>query len=241
MTDPFTPAPEEPGSTLPGGPSPGAPPPVPRAQAMRGPRLGHIVLGAVLVLIGVGWLLEALDLADVPWRLLLPSALILVGAALMVGARTGRHSGLVAVGAVLTVLVLLAGALEVIVNVPLAGGIGDKTHQPAAVVAEEYRWGMGKMTLDLRRAQGLPGESVSASVVLGELVVVVPGNVALVINARAGLGEVIVLGTKADGVDPALECTGTGRAVTCSAGAAAAEDALRLDLEVALGKVEVRR
>ena len=189
----------------------------------------------------MGWLLEALDVADVPWRFLLPSVLILVGLALTLGARTGRHGGLIAFGVVLTAMVLLAGVFEVLMDVPLSGGVGDRTRTPTTA-ADEYRWGVGKMTLDLRRAEGLPGQEIAASVVVGELVVIVPDDVPLVIDARAGLGEVNVLGASADGVDPSLECVGSSRVVDCSSsGAAAGERALHLTLEVGLGKVEVQR
>ena len=245
MTDRIDPISEEPTQEVPVQPNPTPPaPPAPPTPAMvrpRGPSLGHVVLGAVLVLIGVGWLLEALDLADVPWRLLLPSVLILVGLALTIGARSGRHGGLVGVGVALTVLVLLAGAIEVLFDVPLAGGIGDETRTPTTSVAEHYRWGIGKMTLDLTQAPDLAGEEIAASVVVGELVVIVPDDVPLVITARAGLGEVHVLGTSADGVDPRLECAGSSRDVECDDAASPGERSLTLDLEVALGKVEVRR
>lgn len=242
MTDHPGPTSEEPTQEVPVQPAPVLPPPsVPVAPGTRGPSLGNIVLGTVLLLIGIGWLLEALDVVDVPWRFLLPSVLILVGLALTLGARSGRHAGLVAVGAVLTVLVLLAGAIEVLLDVPLAGGIGDRTRTPTAGVAEEYRWGVGKLTLDLREASDLRGEEIAVSVVVGELVVIVPDDVPLLITARAGLGEVNVLGASAEGVDPALECAGSSRQMDCGDEAAPGERSLRLDLEVAMGKVEVRR
>lgn len=250
MTDETRPESEEPTQEVPVQPPPETPahhtaatpsPPAAAAPRPRGPRLGHIVLGAVLVLIGVGWLIEALDVADVPWRFLLPSILILVGLALALGARTGRHGGLIAFGVVLTVLVLLAGVFEVLLDIPLSGGVGDRTRTPTTA-EDEYRWGVGKMTLDLRRAQGLPGEEIAASVVVGELVVIVPDDVPLVIDARVGLGEVNVLGESADGVDPSLECYGSSRDVDCSSSVTAAgELALHLTLEVGLGKVEVQR
>jgi len=208
-----------------------------------GPRLGHIVLGAILVLIGVGWLLEALDVVDIPWRFLLPSALIIVGVALAVGARTGSHGGLVAVGVVLTVLVLLAGALDVLADIPFSGGIGDKNHRPTAAVQDEYRWGMGKMTLDLREADALAGEEIEASVVIGELIVIVPDDVLLVITAHSGVGDVIVFGEESGGFDAGLECVGTALEISCGGDGALnpALASLRLDLEVAIGKVEVQR
>lgn len=231
---PLPPAPE-PGSLGPPAVGPAAPPPRDR------PRLGHIVTGAILVLIGVGWLLEALDITDVPWRFLLPSALIVVGVALVFGARTGAHGGLIAVGILLTVLVLAAGAIEALADIPLAGGIGDESHTPA-LVDDEYRWGLGKMTLDLRQAEALAGEEIEASVVLGELVVIVPPGVPLVVAAHAGVGEVVVFEKSSGGFDIALACRGTAAAVSCDGedpGPPAAY--LRLELDVAMGKVEVQR
>lgn len=216
----------------PGGPAP--------APSPGGPRLGHIVTGAILVLVGVGWLLEALDLVDVPWRFLLPSALIIVGVALVFGARTGAHGGLIAFGIVLTVAVLFAGAIQALVDIPLSGGFGDRSLAPT-VVDDDYRWGLGKMTLDLRTADALAGEQIEASVVIGELIVIVPADLPLVIEAQSGVGELLVLGEKSDGLMVDLTCHGTAAQLTCGDGLPPSEPHLRLELEVAIGKVEVQR
>lgn len=234
--EPTRPLPAVPGPTP--GPGPAAAEPA-AAPPPAGPRLGHIVTGAILVLIGVGWLLEALDLAEVPWRFLLPSALIIVGVALVFGARTGSHGGLVATGVVLTVLVLFAGVIQALVDIPLSGGFGDRPLAPT-VVEDEYRWGLGKMTLDLREAEGLVGEQIQASVVVGELIVIVPPGLPLVITAQAGAGELIVLGEKSDGLMVDLLCRGTAGQMTCGGGESTGEPHLRLELEVAIGKVEVQ-
>jgi hypothetical protein len=223
-----------PGDSLP-------PPPPPEAPPQGGPGLGHVVAGAVLVLIGVGWLLEALGVTDVPWRLLLPAALILVGLALTLGARSGRHGGLVAVGVVLTLAVLFAGAIDILSDLPLSGGIGERDHRPTTQVADAYRWGIGSMTLDLRGADDLAGRHISASVIIGQLVVIVPDDLPLSIHARSGMGEARVLGTTRGGLDANLYCSGSAGALACDDGLPGGEPILSLDLEVAMGRVEVQR
>lgn len=236
---------QNPVSYEPAGPQPLPPPspaaPQPAALPPAGsPRLGHLVLGAILVLIGVGWLLEALDVADVPWRFLLPAALIIVGVALVLGARTGSHGGLVATGVVLTVLVFLAGAIDVLVDIPLTGGVGDRDYRPTTVVDDEYRLGVGKLTLDLREADDLAAASIQASVVIGELVVIVPPGVTFRVTAHSGIGEVVILGEQTGGFDQSLECLAAGGSLTCGDGVEG-PPMLNLDLEVGMGKVEVRR
>ncbi len=215
-------------------PTPAVPsgaPAVPPVQHRPGPSLGQIFVGLVIMLIGVGWLLEALDVADVPWRSLLPSALIIVGLVLVFGARTGRHGGLIAIGVVLTVAVLLASVVEIIFDIPLTGGVGDETYRPVATVDDEYRWAIGKMTLDLRETDIPTGQEIAASVGIGHLVVILPNDIDVDIVARSGLGQVEVTGVESSsGFDIDLQYSS----------AQAGEDSLHLVLDVALGKVEVQ-
>ena len=49
------------------------------------PAAATVLVGALLVLVGIGWLLDAAGVA-VPWRAILPASLIAVGLACVAGA-----------------------------------------------------------------------------------------------------------------------------------------------------------
>jgi len=202
------------------------------ANGPRGPSLGQVVVGSFLVLVGVGWLLEAADLADVPWRALLPAALIVIGAALVVGSASGRHGGIIALGIVLTVAVAAASAVEVLIDIPISGGVGEETERVVGTIEDEYRHALGSMTVDLRDGTvPASGRDVEISLAIGELIVIVPAEVALDIDARVGMGEVVVFDRQSAGLGPDLEFTSPE----------AGDTVLRLDLDVAIGRLEVRR
>jgi len=191
--------------------------------------LGRMVAGVILVMVGIAWMIEAADWADVPWQGLLAAAVIVVGIALMFGARTGSHSGLIGFGIALAVLLSVSSAIAVLADIPLTGGIGEQRHRPIAVVSDEYRWGIGSMTLDLRDTTAdLEGLNLAASVGIGELIVYLPDGVSVEIDAHAGIGEVRVFGEKSGGLDSDVRVSGE-------------DGALVLDLDVAIGKVVVRR
>ena len=73
----------------------------------------------------------------------------MVGLGLVVGAFVGRARGLVVLGVLLT---LLASAAAV-ADVPVRGGVGDRTWRPATVsdLHDAYRLGIGQAELDLTR------------------------------------------------------------------------------------------
>jgi hypothetical protein len=217
-------------------------PPAPTAAEMvvaasepeprRGPSLGQIVVGSFLVLVGIGWFLEAADIADIPWRALLPASLIVIGAALVFGARTARHGGIIALGVVLTVAVAAASAVEVLIDVPITGGVGEERTVVLGDIADEYRHALGSYTVDLRDGVvGPDGAEVEISIAIGELIVIVPPEATLDIDARAGIGEVVVFERRSAGLGADLEYRSER----------GQERVLTLDLDVAIGKVEVRR
>jgi hypothetical protein len=192
--------------------------------------LGRIAFGLILLAIGLGWLLQSLDVIDVPWDALVPLSVIAVGAVLVVGSRTGRHSGLIVVGIVLT----LVSALSAAVDVPLIGGAGQKVVRPATVDELEPRYDLavGQLVIDLTGIRLRTGDRVDLSgrVGIGELVVELPGGATIEAHARAGLGDVQVLGEQASGY-------GAERSV----GVAGSDDRgiLQLDLSVGMGSIKV--
>ena len=199
--------------------------------------VGRIALGLILLAIGLGWLLQSLDVIEVPWEALLPVSLIAVGAVLVVGARTGRHSGLIALGIVLTLVTALTAA----VDVPLIGGAGQKVVEPTTVEELEPRYDLavGQLVIDLTAIDFTGNRSVEilARVGMGELVIDVPSTVVVQAQARAGLGDVQVLGRQSSGFGPEVT-VGGGRIV---GGRFTRLSVVVLDLSVGMGSVKVNQ
>ena len=86
-----------------------------------GPAAATVLVGALLVLVGIGWLLDASGV-EVPWRAVLPAALIAVGLACVAGAFRGRQHALMVVGVALTVVLSVAVAADWNLDLPLAAG-----------------------------------------------------------------------------------------------------------------------
>lgn len=208
-------------------------PPLPPAEPRPPARTGRLLGGVLLVLLGVAWLLESLDVVQVPWDVFLPGGLIAVGVILVVNARTGAsHGGLIAVGIVLTVLLFLG----TVIAFPFGGGIGERTERPTTLdqTAERFELGIGQLTVDLT---ALPAPTagdgptlVGARLGIGELVVIVPEGVAVRVEAKAGLGNVRVFDLEEGGLDVDLVSEPQGE-----------EPALDLRLSVGIGEVSVER
>jgi hypothetical protein len=209
---------------------PEPPPPPPRLP------LGRIAFGLILLAVGVGWLFQALGVIDIPWDALLPVALMAVGVVLVIGSRTGRYAGLIALGIVLTITTALVAA----VNVPLVGGVGQREITPLSSPDLESRYDLaiGQMVIDLTQLQLQPGERVDieARVGMGELVVDVPSGSLIEAHARAGLGDVQVLGRQASGFNPELS---VGPRIPIGIRNAPDPSYVTLDLSVGLGSVKV--
>lgn len=170
-------------------PAPVRPPTPPRPRSF----LGALTVSALLVLVGAAWVLESLDVVTLDLGVVAALALLVVGIALLVSAWFGRARGLIALG---IPLMLLVGVLA-LVDVPLHGGIGDPTYHPRRVrtVDREYALAVGNLSVDLRDVDFTGTERrVHAQLGIGQLNVVVPTNVRVVLDAHAGVGAVTAFG-----------------------------------------------
>ena len=209
------------------------PPAGPAPPAYRhGPASATVLVGALLVLVGIGWLLDASGV-EVPWRAVLPAALIAVGLACVAGAFRGRQHALMVVGVALTVVLSLAAAADWDLDVPWGGGVGDRTERPTTPAdLTGYELGVGNLVVDLRQLQVPPGTTaVEARVGIGELVVEVTQGVSVQVVASSGLGQVQVFGDEDGGIASRIDASSEQ----------GGDRRLELDARVGLGEVRVEQ
>ena len=194
--------------------------------------LGPVAAAALISGLGLVALVDVATGASVDWRIVLAIAAVILGGLVAAGAATGHSVGSVVVLG-LAVLGVLAVALTV--RVPIFAGMGDRVAHPEAFasVGTRYEHGIGNFEVDLQNVRFPAGEThVKATLGIGDLVVRVPDNVTVQVDARAGAGEVSLFGR-----------TDNGTSVhdrTLDPGTDAAR-VLVLDARVGLGQVEVLR
>jgi hypothetical protein len=189
---------------------------------------GRIGLGIVLLSAGVLWLLSAADVVDLPYRVSVGVLLVLIG--LLIVLTPGRHGLLVVVG----ILVVLAGIPALFVDSDVwTEGVGDETARPgSARELEPFEQAVGKLTVDLTTpGLALDDETIEASLGIGDLVVLVPDDTDVSIDAHAGIGNIEALGETENGVD--VELTGIS-------GTSGSQE-LDLELDVGIGNIRVEQ
>jgi phage shock protein PspC (stress-responsive transcriptional regulator)/predicted membrane protein len=210
----------------------GPPPSTAAPPAGGGAPLGGLVLGSLLLLAGLVWLLALVDV-DVPrLDVLLAVALILTGGALLLGSLTGRHSGLIVLGVLLTLALTITSG----VDADFDGGFGERTERPSTVaqLEDDYSHAFGELTLDLRGLTLPRGTTrVEASIAFGSLRVLLPSDVAVRVESDVNFGSADVLGRESSGVgaDDLIQ----------DAGYRDAERRLELQIDTTFGSAEVDR
>jgi hypothetical protein len=156
----------------------------------------------------------------------------ILGLGLVVGSFLGGARGLIFPGFLVTAALVGTAALDV----PLTGGVGDRTWfvEDRAAAAEPFRLAVGDARLDLRSLR--PGEErtveVEATVAIGHLVVVVPEDVPVEVRARVNAGDLRVFAEEEDGIDVDIEHADRDRPGVGT---------IIIDAGVGLGQVEVIR
>jgi len=120
-------------------------------------------------------------------------------------------------------------------DIRLQGGVGQRVERPSAISGPvTYRLSVGQLTIDLRHTTWSGSATVTASVGIGQLVIQVPSDVALVVRGRAGAGDVTVLGVNESGLDVDQRIAPTGLVPN-------QRGTLSMDLSVGLGQIQVTR
>lgn len=209
---------------------PPSPPPPPRSTT------GPVVVGLALVLVGTVALLATLGV-HVPLAVIGPAVLVLLGIGVIVSGVRGESSGGVIALAILLGVVLAIGSLVgSVLDVPLRGAIGERQHRPAAVgqLEPEYRMLMGTLEVDLTDVRLGPGTTeLDLTTVLGEVVVRVPDDVEVSVDADVGGGTATVFDVTREGLSVDND--------QATDGYATADQRLSLHVGVGLGEVRVLR
>jgi phage shock protein PspC (stress-responsive transcriptional regulator) len=199
-------------------------------RAPRRPSFFAPAIGLLLVAAGVLALLSASGV-DVRWDLALGVGAVVTGLLVVAGAVLQRRTG----GLVVVGLTLAALAIAVsVIDVRLEGPIGERTYRPAEAddVRASYEMAIGDFQLDLSDTALPSGETeIDANLGIGELLIIVPRDTAVDIDASASAGLVSLFGEESDGFD-------VERSVTDDAGG---DVSLRIDAHVGLGDVRVVR
>ena len=167
-------------------------PPRPRSP------LGWYVLGSMLV--AVGLLAMVTNLSGVPVDLgqYFGIALGVLGAGLLIGTWWGHARMLIVLGLLLLPFAFTAS----LVTVPIEGGWGAHRFTPTTVeeLRAEYRLVGGEILLDLTGLDaGNEPVAISASVAMGHVYVLLPGDADIDLDAAVGGGRMRILGAHQNG------------------------------------------
>jgi phage shock protein PspC (stress-responsive transcriptional regulator) len=164
-------------------------PPRPRSP------LAWYACGAVLLSIGLLALVSQVANIPVAPGQFFGAALAMLGIGLVVGAWWGRARILILLALLLAPLAVTAS----FITTPLEGGIGDHRYAPVSAddVRDEYRSLGGRLVLDLTGLNLGPGlVHISASVAVGQLMVILPPEASVELRSRVGAGDSYLLGSQ---------------------------------------------
>lgn len=210
-----------------------APPPRPRSY------LGLAALSLAVLVTGAIVALNVTGVWDVPAAVTMAIALAILGAGILIGAVAGRARWLLWLAVPLLLATSVVAAVPDDLDLRFDGGVGDRTWRPLTV---EQAGGMfslaaGTAVLDLTRLElpaGTTSVPIDVEVGLGELVVLVPDDARVLVDASVDLGNLNVEGLpNQQGQDLAVDSALPGGPLT--------GPVLDLTLSTTIGNLEVSR
>ena len=212
-------------------------PPYPPARRRRGPLLFMPTLALIALGLGVLGLLDSngYDVPDAGYAAL---ALAIVGTMLVVGSVFGRAGGLVLLG-----LVCVGALGATAIGEPSYRGERDVVVRPtsSSALQDSYSVPAGRIEIDLTgvsEPSALAGRVIRADVNAGEIVVVVPSEVAIDLHADIRYGGAI---DTPDGLTHDGWGTDVQRTFPADGSRSGPSAPLELDLDAGFGHIDVRR
>jgi predicted membrane protein len=176
---------------------------------------GRLVLGLIILLIGLGWFLQAAGVVDrLAWDWILPAVLIVVGAALIADAKGRSHGGLIALGIIITIILMSGAAGRTPITTGM--GIGDRNVGITSVAEmKDVSMFAGDLVVDLRDLDLLEGtNTLNVSVFAGQIMVYTPRDATVEVKASTLFGEINAFGETRSGVGVNLNTTSPGTGPT---------------------------
>lgn len=205
----------------------------PRAPRQHAGAAAALTLGIALLTFAIAGGVIVLFGLEPGWDVVLACGVVLVGVLLLLAAPFGGARALVPLGLALAAVAGVAAAADL----ELEGGVGERTYRPTtlAQVDEPFELSAGRLELDLRDLPLAPGGTpVEVQLGFGELVVRVPDDAPVRVQARAAGGDLNVLGRDQNGLDVETDVEERGRGAATSA-------RLDLDAQVGFGEITVVR
>jgi phage shock protein PspC (stress-responsive transcriptional regulator) len=209
------------------------------AVAERAPRpravIGWVTVALALLAGGVAGALDNFGAVNVTPAAMLALMLTVIGAGLLVASVWGRAGWLILLG---VLLVPVVAATSLLNDMSVTGETGDRVERPLTLagVNPEYRLTAGQLTIDLSQVHfGSKPTAIKARVSAGELLVTVPAEQPVTVNARAGIGDIQVLGHQTSGVQIRSDIHSGGRPGKAELGQ------LTIDLRIGVGSIRVVR
>jgi hypothetical protein len=205
-------------------PDPASPPSPKKPRSI----VGRLTFGAVLLVLGAMALADALGWIDPSFADYVAATIGVIGVGLLAGVVWGRSIALIVVGLLLLPLLFFSRFVPLNLN----GEFGEVRYAPTTIsqVQPEYRLAAGELRLDLSELDLAGGTlDVLVEVGAGEVIIVLPPDAGLDIDASVGIGELRLLARHDTGIGIVSRVTEAG------------DGLLVLEINLGAGSVEVRR